>query len=442
MKKPYPEYKDSGIDWIENIPEHWHNSKIKYTGKIICGGTPSTDNNDYWNGNIPWLQSGKVQYNTIHIDNVDKYITDDALKNSSTKMVKKDSVLIAITGATCSNIGHLTFNSTINQSIIGIENSKDYLSWFIFYYLTSQKYQILSNQSGGAQGGVTKQDIENIIIPKLPISEQEKIVSFLNNRTKLIDELIEKTKQKIELLKEKRTSLINHCVTKGLNPNVEMKDSGVEWIGKIPSHWSLIQLKYLISKVGSGVTPRGGSNVYCDEGIPFLRSQNIQFYGLELDDVVFISKEIHEQMSSSKVIPNDVLFNITGASIGRCFHITPNSAEYNVNQHVCIIRPNEMILTKFLYYCLRSDLGQIQIYLNNTGSGKEGLNFQNIKSFLLIKISKTEQRQIVDYLDSQIQKIDTLIEKENKRIELLKEYRQSLISEAVTGKIDVRDVAV
>src|SRR5699024_1098458 len=136
--------------------------------------------------------------------------------------------------------------------------------------------------------------------------------SFLDRKTKAIDALIEKKEQLIERLKEKRQALITRAVTKGFNPSVPMKDSGIEWLGEIPEEWEITKLKWLVSKIGSGKTPRGGSEVYEEEGIPFLRSQNIHFDGLRLDDVVYIDSETHKDMSSTAIKPNDVLLNITG----------------------------------------------------------------------------------------------------------------------------------
>ena len=249
MMKSYSSYRNSNIEPIGHLPVEWRDSKIKYTGNVICGGTPSTANDSLWGGEIPWLQSGKVQFKPIYLSDVDRFITENGLANSSTKMVKGDSVLVAITGATCSNIGYLTFDSTVNQSIVGIEPSSKYSSWYIYYFLISQKHQILISQSGGAQGGVTKEEIKNLVIPKLPLREQEHIASFLNSKTYKIDKLTQLSEHKIELLKEQRTALINHCVTKGLNPNVEMKDSGITWIGDIPKHWVTTRIKYFLYEI-------------------------------------------------------------------------------------------------------------------------------------------------------------------------------------------------
>ena len=281
----------------------------------------------------------------------------------------------------------------------------------------------------------------NIPVSAPPLQEQQQIVDFLDHKTQQLDSLIEKTEQKIELLKEQRTALINQVVTKGLDPDAEMKDSGVEWIGEIPVGWDGIPLRLLLTKVGSGSTPRGGSEIYPDSGIPFLRSQNIHFDGLHLDDVVYITPEIHNRMNSSVVKCADLLLNITGGSIGRCC-ICESPEEMNVNQHVSIIRTKDRLSNHFLYYLICSNAGQEQIVRNQTGANREGLTANNIKEFIFGIPINQEQQEIVEYLDNKTQQIDSQVEKETKRIELLKEYRNALISEVVTGKIDVREEMV
>lgn len=173
--------------------------------------------------------------------------------------------------------------------------------------------------------------------------------------------------------------------------------------------------------------------------MPFLRSQNIYSDGIRMNDIAFISEQIHEQMSSSKVCPNDVLLNITGASIGRC-SVVPNSlSEANVNQHVCIIRSNQKILPEFLHKYLVSEKGQHQIFMSENGVSREGLNFEQIKSFYIVKPSLSEQQEIALWLDGKTTEIDTFITKTRTSIEKLQEYRRSLITAAVTGKLEIEE---
>ena len=214
------------------------------------------------------------------------------------------------------------------------------------------------------------------------------------------------------------------------------KDSGVEWIGEIPAGWSLVQLGVVATKIGSGKTLRGGANVYHDEGITFLRSQNIYDTGLRLDDVAYISEEVDEEMSATRVFKGDVLLNITGGSIGRCCTYDLE-AHANVNQHVCIIRPSGKALPKWIRYFWNSNPGRTTVDIHQSGANREGLNFEQIASARIPLPSVNEQTKIVLYIDAKTAEIDSLIADKQRQVELLKEYRKSFISEAVTGKFKV-----
>ena len=155
-----------------------------------------------------------------------------------------------------------------------------------------------------------------------------------------------------------------------MKPYPRYKDSGFKWIGDIPDEWTIKRIKHASTKIGSGVTPKGGAEVYQKSGIPLLRSQNIHFDGLKLDDVAYISEEVFETMLNSEVYSGDVLLNITGGSIGRCFYADEKIGRANVNQHVCIIRPNNTMETNFLFYILSSHVGQTQVFNKQLGANK------------------------------------------------------------------------
>ncbi|MCM2370830.1 restriction endonuclease subunit S [Aporhodopirellula aestuarii] len=207
-------------------------------------------------------------------------------------------------------------------------------------------------------------------------------------------------------------------------------------VTRLPSHWDAQKLKFQVSKVGSGVTPKGGAESYEQEGIPLLRSQNVYFDGLRLDDVVFISEQVHAEMSNSQVEAGDVLLNITGASIGRCYYADDALGDANVNQHVCIVRPDRSLSTRFLFYVLCSNVGQNQIDLEQSGSGREGLNFSSLKNFSIPIVPPNEQQQIADFLDWKTGQIDRLIAKKRALVQSLSEKRMAIITQAVTRGLD------
>ena len=214
------------------------------------------------------------------------------------------------------------------------------------------------------------------------------------------------------------------------------KDSGVEWLGEVPKGWSLSKVGFLCEHIGSGKTPRGGSEVYTDDGVLFLRSQNVYDNGLRLDDVVYIDEKTDAEMSASRVQPGDVLLNITGASLGRT-SITPCAfPRANVNQHVCILRCKETGFNIVLSLFLKSFAAKVQIELAQTGAAREGLNYSQIAQ-ITIPIPPAEDRQaIATFLDRETAKIDALVANYQALIELLQEKRQALISHAVTKGLD------
>ncbi len=196
-----------------------------------------------------------------------------------------------------------------------------------------------------------------------------------------------------------------------------------------------------MQKIGSGVTPKGGAEIYEETGIALFRSQNIHFNGLITDDIVFIDEPTHNSMSGSKVEPNDVLLNITGASIGRCYYYDGSLGEANVNQHVCIIRVNNKLNFKFLHLLISSESGQSQIFIGQVGTSREGLTFQDIKSFTITLPPIEEQIEIANYLKQRTTAIDNLIQNIYTQIQKLQELRKIKIYEAVTGKIKVHQYA-
>jgi type I restriction enzyme S subunit len=434
----YQSYKPSGVEWIGEIPEKWRISKFKYVSKLYTGNSLNDEQKLLYESDdenhFPYVSSKDIDLNTRNVNyNNGLRIPKE---NNPLKVSPKDSFLLCVEGGSSGRkMVYLDREVCfVNKlcSFKSVENTR-----FQYYFIQSSNFQDKFRLSlSGLIGGVSISTLRDFELVLPSIQEQHQIVQFLDEKTVLIDKLISTKERKITLLKEQRTSLINQVVTKGLNPNVKMKDSGVEWIGEIPEHWKISKLGFYTTKIGSGSTPKGGSEIYPDSGIPFIRSQNVHFNGLRLSDVSFIDFDTHKSMKGSKVIKNDVLLNITGGSIGRCC-IVEVEGEMNVNQHVSIIRTTLELVNYFLNYILSSDLGQSQVLFNLTGGNREGLTIDGIRNFRITIPPMKEQLQMVQHLNFKTKEIDDLIQLEQKKIDLLKEYRQSLISEVVTGKIKV-----
>lgn len=198
-----------------------------------------------------------------------------------------------------------------------------------------------------------------------------------------------------------------------------------------------LRVKDFTTKVGSGVTPRGGAETYLEQGIPLFRSQNVYDNGFLMDDIAYISEEVDESMSGTRVKPGDVLLNITGASIGRCFYTSDSFERGNVNQHVCIIRPKRNITSpSFLHYCIISNEGQEQINLSQTGANREGLSVEDIKGFSFDIPSLSVQQKMVDYLDEKTSAIDTQVELLEKKKDAYTRLKKAMINRTVTRGLD------
>jgi len=418
--KSYPSYKDSGIKWIGEIPSHWNLRKLKYCCSVTTGDKDTKDRVD--DGLYPF------------------YVRSPNIERINSYSFEGESVLTAGDGVGTGKVFHYVNGKfDFHQRVYKFSHFKEILGKFFYFFINTKFIYVTENQtSKSTVDSLRLPLIQNFlfVIPK--IEEQKEIIEYIDHKNQQIDDLIKKTEKKIELLKEKRTSLINHCVTKGLNPDVEMKDSEVEWIGEIPSHWDFVRLNVIgnFSK-GKGIT----KDKIKSNGLPCIRCGEIYttYNRITSKLVSYIDEE-----TSIESIPGEkrsVLFTGDGETleeIGKCLVYNGNETIF-IGGGINVFFPNESINHIFLSYALNSHYINYQKSREGKGEIVVHIYAKQLKEIRLSLPPISEQKQIVEYLDEQTQKVDSTIEKETQRIELLKEYRQSLISEAVTGKIDVRD---
>lgn len=421
----YESYKDSGVEWLGEVPSHWELKRLK---QLFVEKKHKQNLS---------LNCGAISFGKV-IEKADDKVTE-ATKRSYQEVLKGEFLINPL------NLNYDLISLRIALSEIDVVVSAGYIvlkekqiinKKYFSYLLHRYDVAYMKLLGSGVRQTINYGHISDSILVIPPLSEQQKIAQFLDDKTAKIDQAVDLAEKQIALLKEHKQILIQNAVTRGLNPDVPLKDSGVEWIGQVPEHWSVKKIKHVTFKIGSGITPLGGGSNYIDGGIPLLRSQNIHFDRIDLNDVARISEFTHNSMKNSKVRKGDVLLNITGGSLGRCFYVDSNE-EMNVNQHVCIIRPNKKINTIFLNMLLASEIGQKQIWFFQQGGGREGLNFQAIKNFYLPLPDLEEQQKIAIYLDKQAAKIDQAIALKTAHIEKLKEYKSVLINDVVTGKVRV-----
>lgn len=447
--KSYPEYKDSGVEWLGEIPGHWVLNKLRYLFTFGKGLTITKEN--LTDEGIPCVNYGEVHskygFEVNPLKKPLKCVDLNYLQTSPNSLLQNGDFVFADTSEDLKGSGNFTHLVSEEKVFAGYHTiiARPYnrgASRFYAYLFDSQEFR---SQIQLAVKGVKVFSITQAILRAATIwlpseSEQQGIAYFLDHETAKIDHLIEKQQQLIELLKEKRQAVISHAVTKGLDPNVPMKDSGVQWLGEVPAHWSVTKIGFHALKIGSGKTPKGGAEIYQENGVLFLRSQNIYNDGLKVgkSESVFISEQIHEEMATTHVFSGDILLNITGGSIGRSCLIPENFCAANVNQHVCIIRVPKKI-QEYLSFVMVSNLIQDQINLMQTGGNREGLNFEQIAKFTFCLPSDAELEHIIKTIKNKLSKLNDLEKYAYNAIQFMQERRTALISAAVTGKIDVRN---
>ena len=277
--KRYPEYKESGIEFIGEIPAHWEPKKLGWVATIFKGGTPKRNVDKYFQGDLPWARPVDVTalQGALYIDDTEIHISEEALGNSGARRLPPGTVLLT-SRATIGETAITTVPMATNQGFANFVCNEELLNIFLAYYLQAIKELLISLGNGTTFLEVTKGTLVGVKIPIPPFSEQTQIANFLDHKTEKIDELIRIKERQVELLHEYRTVLINETVTKGLDPNVEMKPSGVKWIGEIPKHWTMTKLKY-VSKIPVTYGLNIESDRYTTEGIRLIRITDIDENG-------------------------------------------------------------------------------------------------------------------------------------------------------------------
>ena len=437
------EMKDSGIAWIGEIPNDWKVGRIKYyVSKVGSGKTPKGDNNLYTEGNVLFLRSQNIYDTGIALDFPPTVITDAIDKEMSNTRVVKDDVLLNITGGSIGRccIYNLNEKANVNQhvSIIRAKKNKmfpEYMHYFWISNLGQNAIQLY--QTGGNREGMSAIAIKNTPIPVISLSEQKMIVDYLDSKCADIDSLAVDIQNQIEILKEYKKSVITQAVTKGIDPNVEMKDSGIAWIGKIPKSWKVNRLKNICAtsvKDGTHQTPTYTDK---DKGIPFLSSKDVIKGHIEWNGIKYIIPSLHRKLQKEvKPIKNDILLAKNGTT--GVAAIVDTDVAFDVYVTLAVIRVNDKIVSpKYMLYVLNSLICKNQFNERLVGIGVPNLHLNIIKNTKIILPLIHEQYSIADFLDTKCADIDAAIAGKQKQLDVLKEYKKSLIYEYVTGKKEV-----
>ena len=434
--KAYPEYKDSGVKWLGKIPSNWSVIPLKRYFSIINGSTPKSGNDNFWNGDIIWITPSDLsKLTSFDIINSTRKITKSGLASCGTSIVPINSIILSCR-APIGSIGLAKVELCTNQGCKSLVPFQDSSSYFYAYVLSICTEELNAKGKGTTFLELSNDELGYFSLPKPTIKEQRNIVIFLDYETYKIDTLIKQQQQLIKLLEEKRQAVISHTVTKGLNPNVSMKDSGVEWLGEIPEHWLSVGFKKYLNPI---VDYRGKTPEKVEDGIFLVTARNIKEGKINYSLSHEFIKEVDYKDIMRRGIPKigDVIFT-TEAPLGEVANI--DNENIALAQRIIKFRGKDQIVDNYyLKYFIMSDQFQQGLNTYATGSTAQGIKAERLGYLSLLIPPYKEQSNIVNYLDLEILKLNQLMVKANQVIELLKERRTALISAAVTGKIDVRD---
>ena len=430
--------KDSGIEWIGEIPEDWDVRKISLIFKTIGSGTtPPTSNPEYFDGDFCWINTGDL--NDSELYSCEKTITQKALQDcSALKLFPSNSLIIAMYGATIGKLCITRMVSATNQACCVLSQPIAAEIKYVFYWLLCGRERIISLALGGGQPNISQDLVRSLRLAMPSFDMQQRIAAYLDSRCAEIDAVIAAKQRQNDLLKEQRQSVIFEAVTKGLDPTVTYKDSGVEWIGVIPEGWEAFKIKHIVAvPVTDG--PHESPQLV-DEGIPFISAEAVK--GNKLDFSLmrgYISKEDHE-VYCKKVRPQreDIFVVKSGATTG-AIAIVDTDEEFSIWSPLAMVRSKKPeYIQRFVYYAMLSDSFRKQIELGWNFGTQQNLGMNVLENlYIACPLSTSVQQQIADYLDIRCAELDRVVAANNAVIDKLKEYRQSLIYEAVTGKIAV-----
>lgn len=441
------ELKDSGIEWIGKIPKDWEvkrNKNIFSIDRNLVG-----DEADEYKV-LSLTLRGVIERN------LESNIGKIPVSFSTYQIVKPNSILLClfdmdVTPRIC---GYINKEGIVTSAYTNINSHKRVFNKYFYYWFLRMDFEkILLSQSKSLRNTLTNDNFMNINIVHPLYEEQKKIANFLDEKTSQFDSIISKKEELIKKLEEAKKSLISEVVTGKVKAvktddgyelvkrsSYEMKDSGVEWLGEIPKDWEVKRIKQISSVISKGTTPSTIGKEIIDNGkIRYLKAENIYDGYISLTPKFFIDEETNHILKRSELKENDILFVIAGATIGKNAIVKKEHCPANTNQAISFIRLYSNINHKFVYYWLNSPKLQENMWLHAVQSAQPNLSMESLGNFHITYPNEHEIDILIKYIEIKVRKIIKIIESIKVQIEKLKEAKQSLISEAVTGKIEILD---
>jgi type I restriction enzyme S subunit len=423
----YSEYKDSGVQWLGEIPGHWERTKVSRLFKQIGSGTtPSSgDASLYADKGTPWLQSG--DFNNNEINSTSKFITDKALDNYCLKLYKPGSIVIAMYGASIGKVGLLNIATTVNQACCVLSDSDYLLQKYAFYVFVNEKENLIKKSKGGTQPNISQEIIKSHYIPLPPLSEQRSIVSYLDDKCGKIDKMLEGKQKQIELLAEMKQRIIADAVTHGLNPNVKMKATNIPWLPEIPEHWEEKRMASLFT-----------GDVESNKDFEYKHAFKFNYGQLVPKNEIGDPEEYREvYVKYSKIKSGDILIN--GLNLNYDFvsqRVAYAPSDGIITSAYVVCRPRTGVNYDYYTYLFKS-MDSMKLF-HGMGTGiRLTLSFKELKKQMIPIPPQSEQNAVVEFIKDKEAKFNALTSKLQQEIESIKEYKQRLISDVVTGQIKV-----
>ena len=427
----YPTYKDSGVEWLGEVPGHWEVTRLKNIASINMGQSPNSDDCTQEEVGLPFLQG-----------NADFGVSNPLPRSYcvvANKLAKVNDILFSVRAPVGAiNIADQAYG--IGRGLCAITPSSECSMRFVFHALQVMKSELFAVATGSTYEAVSTDQVGNATCLAPPLPEQTQIAAFLDRETAKIDGLVAEQQRLMALLKEKRQAVISHAVTRGLNPDAPMKPSGIEWLGGVPAHWEVVPLKYLclLLKDGTHLPPER-----VDVGIPLLSVRNLidGKFSLRSDDSM-ISEESYQFLCRAFVPKEeDVLLAIVGATLGKTAVIPDGIGPFHIQRSVAIFRTRqEIIQARFLNLVFQCGPFQALLWEMVGYSAQPGIYLGTLENIRIPVPSVDEQTLMLEAISVAVSELTDLTAEAKRAIDLLQERRTALISAAVTGQIDMRNL--
>lgn len=441
--KPYPAYKDSGVPWLGEVPEHWEVRRLKQTfRKIVGGSTPTSGESSFWDGDVIWVTPADVS-RSERLRTSLRRITRDGLLSCSSELVPSGSIVVT-SRAPVGNVAIAETELCTNQGCKALVATPGVVdSTFAFNVLTSLKNELQSLATGTTFTEIATSRLGNVEFPLPPLPEQAAIVRFLDHADRRIRRYIRAKQKLIKLLEEQKQATVHRAVTRGLNPNVRLKPSGVEWLGNVPEHWEVLRLKD-VARVQTGLTLGKAYLGSSTKSYPYLRVANVQVGRVDLRHVKHL--DVPEREAAGAMLRAGDVLMTEGGDIDKLGRGCVWNAEIPVclhQNHVFAVRCDRaLLLPEFLVGLMASQHGRTYFQLTaKQTTNLAATNSTTLRAFPILRPPIVEQQAIIDDIARQTVAVSKAVEDAQREISLLREYRIRLIAEVVTGKLDVREAA-